>query len=73
MATTQPGVVEVSIPLPRALDTRIFIRLTTQAKSIMLSLATGSLDDAVKPMGSFVYALPNVCMISWFCVHSNQI
>ncbi|KAL7942960.1 hypothetical protein V8C42DRAFT_347433 [Trichoderma barbatum] len=61
MATDLNRVVEVSIPLPRALDTRIFIRITTQAKAILLSLTTAGQEDAAapRPMGSFVYALPD--------------
>ncbi|KAH6603303.1 hypothetical protein Trco_008078 [Trichoderma cornu-damae] len=61
MATDANGVVQVSIPLPRSLDTRIFLRITTQAKAILLSLTTASQEElaAPRPMGSFVYALPN--------------
>lgn len=62
MATDSNGVVQVSIPLPRSLGTRIFIRMTTQAKAILLSLTTASQEElsASRPMGSFVYALPDV-------------
>ncbi|KAK0759249.1 hypothetical protein N5P37_008135 [Trichoderma harzianum] len=61
MATDSNRVIEASIPLPRSLDTRIFIRITTQAKAILLSLTTVSQEDfaAPRPMGSFVYALPD--------------
>ncbi|KAM0254271.1 hypothetical protein ACHAQJ_006961 [Trichoderma viride] len=61
MATGSNEVVQVSIPLPRSLDTRIFIRLTTQAKALVLSLTTASQEElaAPRPMGSFVYALPD--------------
>ncbi|KAI9155231.1 Importin subunit beta-2 [Paramyrothecium foliicola] len=61
MATTQAEAVQLSIPLPGSLDTRIYVRLSTQAKAVMLSLTTASQDElsAAKPMGSFVYALPN--------------
>ncbi|OPB45023.1 hypothetical protein A0O28_0091610 [Trichoderma guizhouense] len=61
MATGSNRVIEASIPLPRSLDTRIFIRITTQAKAILLSLTTVSQEDAAapRPMGSFVYALPD--------------
>lgn len=53
---------ELSIPLPHSLDTRIYIRLSTQAKAIMLFLTTATADELAtpKPMGSFVYALPDV-------------
>ncbi|UNI22395.1 hypothetical protein JDV02_008287 [Purpureocillium takamizusanense] len=52
---------ELSIPLPKSLDTRIYIRLSTQAKAIMLSLTTASQDElaAPKSMGSFVYGIPD--------------
>mgnify|MGYP004729797481 CR=1 FL=1 len=54
--------IELSVPLPRSLDTRIYIRLSTKAKSIVLFLTTASQDELAAPvsLGSFVYALPNV-------------
>lgn len=72
MATDQDRVVQVSIPLPRSLDTRIFIRLTTQAKALVLSLTTASQEElgAPRPMGSFVYALPDVSPVHMHtCLH----
>ncbi|KAM5359132.1 hypothetical protein ACJZ2D_014705 [Fusarium nematophilum] len=53
--------VELSVPLPRSLDTRIYLRLSTKAKSVVLFLTTASQDELATPvpMGSFVYALPN--------------
>lgn len=61
MAVNQSEAQQFSIPLPRSLDTRIHLRLSTRAKAVVLSLATASQDDAasVAAMGSFVYALPN--------------
>ncbi|PNY29517.1 Uncharacterized protein TCAP_00552 [Tolypocladium capitatum] len=61
MAATEGEVAQLSIPLPRSLDTRIYIRLSTQAKAIVLSMTTASQDElaAPKAMGSFVYSLPN--------------
>lgn len=55
---------ELSIPLPRSLDTRIFIRLSTRTKALVLSLTTAAEDErgTAVPMGSFVYALPNVSL-----------
>lgn len=55
-------VIELSVPLPRSLDTRIYLRLSTKAKSIVLFLTTATQDELATPvsMGSFVYALPNV-------------
>jgi len=56
-----PEPVQFSLPLPKSLDTRIYVRLSTQTKAIMLSLTTASQDEpaSVAPMGSFVYGLPN--------------
>ncbi|RSL57163.1 hypothetical protein CEP54_008410 [Fusarium duplospermum] len=54
-------IIELSVPLPRSLDTRIYLRLSTKAKSVLLNLTTASQDELATPtsMGSFVYALPN--------------
>lgn len=62
MAAEQSEAVQLSLPLPRSLDTRIYIRLSTRAKAIVVSLTTASQDEltSAAPMGSFVYALPNV-------------
>lgn len=52
-----------SFPLPRSLGTRIHMRLITKANVIIVHLTTVSPEevcDAV-PMGSMVYALPDVC------------
>ena len=58
--TSQP--IQLSFPLPRSLDTKVHLRLTIQAKAIMLFLTTVAADDVGKPVpvGSFVYALPDV-------------
>ncbi|ROT35546.1 hypothetical protein SODALDRAFT_320855 [Sodiomyces alkalinus F11] len=52
---------QVSMPLPRSLDTRIYIHLTIRTKSITLFLTTGSEDEPTMPptMGSFIYAVPD--------------
>ncbi|KAK0727406.1 hypothetical protein B0T26DRAFT_134314 [Lasiosphaeria miniovina] len=52
---------QLSIPLPRSLDTRIYISLTIKAKAITLFLTTASADEAgtPTPLGSFVFALPD--------------
>ncbi|RGP64413.1 20s proteasome chaperone domain-containing [Fusarium sporotrichioides] len=54
--------IELSVPLPRSLDTRIYLRLSTKAKSIVLFLTTATQDELSTPvpLGSFVYALPNL-------------
>lgn len=53
---------ELSIQLPKSLDTRIYIRLSSLEKVTLVSLTTASQDEpaATAPMGSFVYAMPNV-------------
>lgn len=65
--------VELSVPLPRSLDTRIYLRLSTKAKSVLLNLTTASQDELATPtsMGSFVYALPNVS--ATLCSHDAQL
>ncbi|OBT42168.1 hypothetical protein VE00_06813 [Pseudogymnoascus sp. WSF 3629] len=53
--------IELAIPLPNAPQTKIYIRLTISATSILLLLTTvfGG-ESAIKPaLGSFVYALPD--------------
>jgi len=54
--------VQFSIPLPRSLDTRIYVRLTVQAKATVVFLTTAAADElgTPTPLGSFVYALPDV-------------
>jgi len=57
--------VQLSMPLPSGADTRIYIRLTVQARSILLFLTTADCNSAntnAAPLGSFVYALPDVCV-----------
>lgn len=53
---------QLSFPLPRSLEARIYVHLTVQAKSVMIFLTTASADElgTPPPMGSFVYALPDV-------------
>ena len=62
MAATQNEAIAFSIPLPHSIDTRLYIRICTQARAVVLSLTTAGLDELAtpRPMGSFVYALPNV-------------
>ncbi|ROW15391.1 hypothetical protein VPNG_02229 [Cytospora leucostoma] len=52
---------QLSCQLPRSLDTRIYIRLTIRAKSIVIFLTTAAADASAEPppLGSFVYALPD--------------
>lgn len=59
-ATSEP--IQVSFPLPRSMDTKIHMRVTIQSKAILLFVTTVAAEDLDKPapMGSFVYALPDV-------------
>jgi hypothetical protein len=63
-AALEPSVkpVELSFPLPKAPETRIHVHLTVNATSIVLFLTTvyeGNIPSGA-PLGSFVYALPDV-------------
>lgn len=53
--------IQLSLPLPRSLDTRIYIRLTVKAKAVTLFVTTASAEEAgaPTPLGSFVYAIPD--------------
>jgi len=55
--------VQLSFPLPRSLDSRIYLHLTVKPKAILLFLTTASMEEAASPtpLGSFVYAIPDVC------------
>jgi hypothetical protein len=59
--------IQLSFPLPRSLDTRIYLHLSIKSKAIVLHLTTAALEDAgaSTPLGSFVYALPDVCVSLW--------
>lgn len=54
--------VQLSFPLPRSPQTRIHMHLTVLTTSILLFLTTTAADASSggSPMGSFVYAMPNV-------------
>jgi hypothetical protein len=56
---------QVSLPLPRSIDTKVFVHLTVRAKAITIFLTTANQDDPSIPasLGSFVYALPDVSTI----------
>ncbi|KAK3308235.1 uncharacterized protein B0T15DRAFT_102521 [Chaetomium strumarium] len=61
MSHTMEAPIQSSFPLPRSLDTRVFLRLTVKPKAIVLFLTTASMEEAgsPSPLGSFVYALPD--------------
>lgn len=52
---------EIALPLPRALHTTAHIHLTFEATYTMVFLSTTLPGDSgEKPLGSFVYAMPDV-------------
>jgi hypothetical protein len=57
---------ELSFPLPKSPDTRIYLQLTIQVTSFLLFLTTAMNGDTSRaaPLGSFVYALPDVKHLS---------
>ncbi|PFH55228.1 hypothetical protein XA68_10328 [Ophiocordyceps unilateralis] len=62
MDEEQSHLAQLSLSLPQLPDTRIYVRLSTLARAVLVSLTTASpneADVAAKVMGSFVYALPN--------------
>lgn len=52
----------ISFALPRSLDTRVHMRLITKDKVLIVHLTTVSPEETgnAVPMGSMVYALPDV-------------
>ena len=56
--------VELAISLPHNPGTRIHLHLTVLASSVMLFLTSSSIEagQSGAAMGSFVYAMPDVCI-----------
>ena len=57
---------EVSFPLPRSPHTTLHAHITFLTTSTMLFLTTNVIGESSStraPMGSFVYAMPDVCLI----------
>lgn len=53
--------IEVSFPLPRAPHTNIHVQLTDNGPNLLLFLTSASPESpSSSPLGSFVYAMPNV-------------
>lgn len=53
--------IEVAFPLPRAARTNIHLQLTNNQTSLLVFLTSMTPESsAAPPMGSFVYAMPNV-------------
>lgn len=64
LTMAEPSVkpIELSFPMPKAPETRIHLHLTIRTTSLLLFLTTalnGNTSEAA-PLGSFVYALPDV-------------
>ncbi|TVY35621.1 hypothetical protein LSUB1_G006312, partial [Lachnellula subtilissima] len=60
MAQSSAPPIEISFPLPKSPDTRIYLRLTIQSTSLLLFLTTAlNGDQSAVPLGSLVYAIPD--------------
>lgn len=59
--TTRPK--HLSIPLPLSPHTKLHIQITHRGSSILAFLTTTDPSNtaSLAPLGSFVYAMPNVC------------
>ena len=72
-ATNKP--VELAISLPHSPGTRIHIHLTVSEFTVMLFVTSASIDggQAGSTMGSFVYAMPDVCKVqtAFICNGAN--
>lgn len=63
--TPQPNHHELAFALPRTLHTTAHIHLTCESTYTMLFLATTLTGDSgAKPLGSFVYAMPDVSYLN---------
>jgi hypothetical protein len=52
---------QLSFPLPNSPDSKVYLQLTNHQHAIVLYLTTsGQTSGGSCPMGSFVYAIPNV-------------
>ena len=64
VAMTEPLArpIELSFALPKAPETKIYLHLTIRETSLLLFLTTAMNGDTstAAPLGSFVYALPDV-------------
>jgi hypothetical protein len=63
--------IEVSFPMPRAPHTNIQLQLTNNGPNLLLFLTTTTADAASSsPLGSFVYAMPNVSYFMLSSIHA---
>ena len=79
LATPSVKPQEISFTLPKALHTTAHVHLNFLGHCAMVFLATSSPGDSggsIKPMGSFVYAMPDVSTLSAkfgiLCHHSSK-
>lgn len=62
---------QISFPLPKALHTTAHIHLTTLGRCATVFITTSTPGDSAgsyKPLGSFVYAMPDVSSASIICL-----
>ena len=66
METSPSETIQLSFPLPKGLDTRVYLHMTKRERHVILFLTTATPDEASKApsMGSFVYAVPSVRSLS---------
>jgi hypothetical protein len=60
MEPTKP--IEIAFPLPNAPRTKVHLSVTKHLHAIIIFVSTGG--EASTRLGSFVYAIPNVSLIS---------
>lgn len=67
--------IDVAFPLPRAMGTNIHLQLTNNRTALLIFLTTTTPEStSAAPLGSFVYAMPNVSSILlYFCLPSRQV
>ena len=60
--TDDSKLIELAIDLPQTPGMRVHLHLTLLARSILLFLASSSIESSptAAPLGSFVYAMPDV-------------
>ena len=66
--------IELSFPMPKAPETSIHVHLTINTTSLLLFLAPSTSGEAsgTASMGSFVYAIPDVCVsltVLWYSTY----
>ena len=66
--------IEVAFPLPRAPQTNIHLQLRNNGPNILLFLTSSSSEaSSSAPLGSFVYAMPNVSFPPYMVLPSPQL